>query len=158
MKLTHQIYYGEMDSTLDLKTMSLSNAQLKLKPFYCIHWREFGGLCQLFKSGKLIFHCSHEIVQQYIQVLHRYGNVLHLRLGTQSAIHTLSKRVDYYKLCKQLGDVRYEPEIFHAAILKREGISFTIFHSGKICICGFKTQEDMDEIILPTLLDLELSI
>lgn len=160
MKIVHQIYYGEICrlERLDLKTMSLTNSQLKVKPFHCIHWREFGGLCQLFPSGKLIFHCNHEVVQKYITALRKYGNVVQLRLGTQSAVHTLSGCVDYYKLCKQLPDVSYEAEYFHGALLKRGNINFTIFHTGKVCITGIKTEEDIDEIVLPTLLDIELSI
>jgi TATA-box binding protein (TBP) (component of TFIID and TFIIIB) len=84
--------------------------------------------------------------------------VKEIRLSTRSAVHDLKGKVNYHKLCRELPNVSYEPEIFHAALLKSGSINFTIFQSGKVCITGIKTSEDEDDIVMPILLELELCV
>ena len=156
MKYTHQIHLGELQDSLDLVTLDLERAEIKKRPFYCIHWRQFECLCQLYPSGKVICHGSFQVMMQYLEILGK--PVKEVRLSTMSAVHDLGGKVDYYKLCRELPGVSWEPEIFHAALLKRDHINFTVYQSGKVCVTGIKTLDEEDEIVMPTLLELELCV
>lgn len=155
MRITHSIYFCCVDRTLDLKNMYLEKAELKSRPFYCIHWRQYGGLCQLFPSGKVILHCSYDVAGQYMDTLKPYGTASAIQLRTQSAVHDLSGRINYYKLCETVPCVTYEPELFHACMLRKASIHFIVYHTGKVIMTGIKSQDDIDEYVWPTLLELE---
>ena len=156
MKYTHEIHLCELQDPLDFNNLCLEQAVLKRQPFHCIHWRQFGALCQVYPSGKLICHGSLQVLSDYLGVLRR--PIKQVRLSTRSAVHDFERKVDYYKLCQEFPDVSYEPELYHAALLKRGNINFTIYHSGKVCMTGIKSSEDEDNIIMPILLEIELCV
>ena len=156
MKYTHEIYICELREPLDLTALCLDHSEIKRSPFYCMHWQQFGILCQLYPSGKILCHSSLQVLSQYLEMLAK--PVKEIRLSTRSAVHDLKGKVNYHKLCRELPNVSYEPEIFHAALLKCGSINFTIFQSGKVCITGIKTSEDEDDIVIPILLELELCV
>jgi TATA-box binding protein (TBP) (component of TFIID and TFIIIB) len=154
MKITHEIYLCTLNEPLDLTALNLECSKLKTSPFYCLEWRQLGKLVQLYPSGKLLCHGPLEVTERYLEIL---GKPLkELRLSTRSAMHDLGRSVDYYKLCKSMKGASYEPEYYHAALLKRGHVNFTIYHSGKICITGLISDDDMFDIVMPTILDLEL--
>ena len=72
-----------------------------------------------------------------------------------SAVYTLQGRIKPENLVEYLGAV-YEPELFLAARIRRDGMHYTCFSSGKIIITGVKTLQSLDEDVLPTLLELQL--
>lgn len=81
-----------------------------------------------------------------------------IKLVTASGVYQLNTggTVDYLKLVRALPGFSYEPEYFHAPILKRQGISFTVFASGKVIITGVKSESLLYDVVLPTLLEMEL--
>jgi TATA-box binding protein (TBP) (component of TFIID and TFIIIB) len=154
MKYTHEIHVCTLQQSLDFNSLRLDCSILKVRPFHCIHWRQFGVLCQVFPTGKLICHGTEEVLRRYLRVLQK--PIRDIKLSTRSAVHDLGRTIDYYELHRYIPDVTYEPEVFPGALLKRGRINFTIFHSGKVCITGIRSDCDVDNIVLPVLLELEI--
>ncbi len=50
----------------------------------------------------------------------------------------------------------YEPGIYPAALFIKETVHFTCFHTGSVLITGVKSELLLDEVVVPTLLELEL--
>ena len=108
MRICHEIWLAELNTRLNLSELNLENAVLKSTPFHCLHWRQFGKLCQLYASGKVILHCSRDEAQQYLNLLcgfeDEFGQLIyvkHFRLSTMTATHDLGEKIDYYKLCRR---------------------------------------------------------
>ena len=97
-------------------------------------------------------------VRRYARILQKLGYMIHLtriQLTTMSAVYKFSTTVDYRKLLQYPG-MNYEPELFHAPILKKNNLSFTIFQSGKVVMTGIR--ENLNVTVNPTLMELELFI
>jgi transcription initiation factor TFIID TATA-box-binding protein len=50
----------------------------------------------------------------------------------------------------------YEPELFPAAMFKRGNVHFTCFCNGTILVTGIKTQRMMEDVVMTTLMELEV--
>jgi TATA-box binding protein (TBP) (component of TFIID and TFIIIB) len=74
-----------------------------------------------------------------------------IKLVTQSAVATLSGKLNLFDAYKVLKG-HFEPEVFHALMLKQEGMHFTCFPSGKIVITGVKVLKKTTSLLW----DLEL--
>ena len=72
-----------------------------------------------------------------------------------SAVQQLSGRIRYTDIVEGMG-AQYEPELFHAAKLDRQGVHFTVFSTGKVSIMGIKDENCIDNIVYPTLVELDL--
>ena len=153
MRYTHEIYSTTLLEAIDLDNLKLEHCERKMKPFNCLHWREFGGLCQIFNKGKITFHGCKDVFFKYLVKLGMsYGPI---RLITKSACHDLGRTVDYYKLAHNIPGASYEPELFHPVCIRREKLHFIVFHSGKVLITGIKTDED-ELVCESVILELEL--
>ena len=49
----------------------------------------------------------------------------------------------------------YEPEIYYALNIKRKRVHFTVYRTGKVVISGITSEHVIDDIVNPTLLELE---
>lgn len=78
-----------------------------------------------------------------------------VKLLTASACHNLCAPLHLEQISKEQC-VTYTPEIFPALVLKKQGVTFSCFHTGKIVITGIKTTKDIQDTILPTLVELYL--
>ena len=99
-----------------------------------------------------------ERVRRYARLIQKAGYSVHLtniRMVTMSAVHTLNKDINMSKLAKDFC-AQYEPELFSAATFKREGIHFTLFATGKMIMTGIKQLNQIENIVLPCIIELEL--
>ena len=99
-------------------------------------------------------------LRRYARQLQKYGCPVRLKdvkIITASASHTLSVALDLYRLARDR-TLLYEPELFPAVNLKREGINFCCFHTGKVVITGIRRPSQSDDVVYPTLIELEFYI
>ena len=144
LKITHEIYKTRIttDVCLDVLQTRIPAARTK-SPFDLLTWREFGGCCLVYKTGKII--CHGNAVTAYCNRLRILGyNTSAISIVTKSATHTLHNPVNYRTLVRQ--GFQYEPEIFHAPTLKRNTKAYIVYFSGKVIITGIKTIEDYREV------------
>ena len=118
MRITHEIYKTKLSIGVSLDVLELQiPATRKKTPFDLLSWREFGGCCLIYKSGKII--CHGNAVIAYCQQLQNLGyNTKTIRIVTRSATHTLYNPVNYRILVK-LGFLWF-PELFHAPRVKKK--------------------------------------
>ena len=96
--------------------------------------------------------------RQYARQLQRLGypvSLKKIKMVTASASHSLSDRLDIMTLANER-TVVYEPELFPALSFKTDGVNFCFFHTGKVVITGIKCISHIDDVVLPTLIELEL--
>ena len=148
MEITHSVYMANVSCTLNLEYIAQHtwNVVLTKYPFHVLRWkhRKIGGMCMMYKSGKIIHHGSKDQLRKYIRLIQKMGMRVKLRriiLVTMSGVAYLSKP-NFEKLVHTL-DATYEPELFHGCILKHNGMSFTIYDSGKMVITGIKSSDDV---------------
>lgn len=160
MRITHEIYKCQLTGAVDLLKLSaiLEKCVYTKTPFHSIQWKKYGGNFQLFSSSKIV--CHGKELDKYLEELRGLGYAVRpnsIELVTKSATHRLSGRVDYYRLVGEMPGVEWHPELFHAPMLKRDGISYIIYQSGKTVITGIKTEDDA-EAAMGVLLELELCL
>ena len=117
--------------------------------------------CLVFAKGYLNIggKKSEEDLLVYIKELRRLGyeslSILDKKVLTMSAVHTLTGRIRYPELVLGMGAM-YEPEVFHAAMIHRGGVHFTIFTTGKVVMTGIKDQRCIDNLVYPTLMEMDI--
>jgi transcription initiation factor TFIID TATA-box-binding protein len=72
-----------------------------------------------------------------------------------SAYYRIDGTLSMNSMVRDMG-VTYEPELFPAAMMRRAGVHFTCFHNGKILITGLRSEGVLEDVALPTLIELEL--
>ena len=96
----------------------------------------------------------------YARQLQNLGCQVHLKdvkIITASASHTLSGELDLYRLTRDR-TLLYEPELFPAVNFKMKEINFCCFHTGKVVITGIRRPSQIDGLVYPTLIELELYV
>lgn len=104
--------------------------------------------CFLFRTGRILCMGNNSVVEakkdlrKYARIIQKMDYsvyICRISVVTKSAVATLSGKLDLYCLAKFLpSSVSYEPELFHAALVKDGKVNFTCFKSGKIIITGVK--------------------
>ena len=167
-QITNVVAYTELHCMFDLNALArrLHNVVYNPQKFHGLAWkhRRVDGGCLIFNNGKLVGNgttswteAKHSI-RRYVRLLQNMGYPVQLKrihLTTVSAVYTLASPVNYRKLLKYPG-MSYEPELFHAPMLKKDCINFIIFQSGKVVITGIK--ENLHAAVNPILMELELLI
>lgn len=170
MRITHKIYRTDLRCPLDLRdiTNRIGNAIYTVTPFKMVQWkhRKIGGTCLLYHTGKVIFHGEDEsMLRKYCRLIQKMGYPVRfkkIRLVTMSGTYDLKKNVDYPSLVRRMesiygtGCVQFEPELYHAPIVRMGNISFTVYRNGKIVVAGMKSEEEIYDVVLPTLIELTL--
>jgi len=164
VQVTNVVVHAALQVTVDLKQVANSTRDVRYDPtlFSAVIWqhRKIGGNCLVFKNGKVNCSGSKSVQQakkrlrQYARLIQKLGyNVMlgKIDLVTMSAVHQLSSRLNFQKMCEDLGAM-YQPEIHNAAMLKLGNLHFMCFHTGKVVITGIKNLD----VIYPILLELEL--
>ena len=77
------------------------------------------------------------------------------KILTMSLVYTCSGALNYNSMVALL-NARYEPELFTAAMIRDGHVHFTCFRTGKIVITGVHSRRDIDNIVLPKLIELEM--
>lgn len=169
MKITNVVYSAHLCCPIDLRDLCqcLWNARYDPKTFPGLVWQHkiIGGNCLVFSNG--IINCNGRVssfeegrrrLRRYARQLQQMGFPVRLRevkMLTASASHSLSLGLDIQTLAKERTIV-YEPELFPALNFKTDGINFCCFHTGKVVITGIKGPHQIDEVVFPTLIELEL--
>ena len=169
MQLTNVVCSASLNCPVDLRALCLALTNVRYDParFPGLIWqhRTIGGNCLVFSNGKL--HCSGRATRfrEGIQRLRRYARVLQnlgipimltdAKVMTASAFHILSAPLNWTLFINEKQLV-YEPELFPTVNFSQEGVTFSCFSNGKVIITGIKTETDIDEVVYPTLIELEL--
>ena len=169
MKITNVVYSAHLGCSMDLAGLCqrLWNCRYDPRTFPGLIWqhRLIGGNCLVFASGAIncngkavSFEEGRQRLQKYARKLQNLGCPVRLRdikILTVSASHALSTGLDLNSLAQDR-IVLYEPELFPALNFKMGGINFCCFHTGKVVITGIRTMAQIDDVIYPTLIELEL--
>ncbi len=169
MRITNVVYGASLGCPIDLRQLSNRLADSKYNPsrFSGLVWHHgsIRGCCLLFRNGKIIcngaaasFKDGECRLRRYARKLRRLGYEIRLsdvKLITASACHALSGSIDWTALCSESGS-SYEPEIFPTVMFKKETLHFSCHLNGKLLITGIKTTEDLEDVVYPTLIELEL--
>ena len=168
MHITNTVATMFLGVTIDLNraVRCLLNVIYSPRKFNGLRWRArgIGATCLLFASGKIVIaglpaiRSTHTAARRYARILQKRGFPVkpqRFKVVTRSAVHTLSSTVSYSSIVNLL-DGCHEPEIFHAISLKREKVHFTIYTSGKVIITGIKSKRELQDVIQPTIVELEM--
>ena len=168
VELTNVVVQADLSCSINLRCLANSTRDIKYDPHKFIgavwHHRSIGGNCLVFHNGKVncngnkTIHQAKKRLRQYARLLQRHGFAVNLKkiiVVTISAVHRLSSRLNLKDLCEMLR-ATYNPELLNAAILKKKRINFNCFQSGAVVITGIRRMRDLDKVIYPTLLELEL--
>ena len=169
MQLTNVVCSANVGYQLNLRELcyQLTNVRYNPKQFPGLVWqhRSIGGNCLVFSNGKLQCQGKARTLQEGIKRLRRYARMIQklgyrvilreVNIVTVTAFHTLSGPLDIPALARERRII-YEPELFPTANFQQEGLTFCCFQNGKIVINGIKRTSDVDHIVMPTLMELEL--
>ena len=170
MIITNSVYNATIGCDVDLRRLCyrLANARYDPGRFPGLIWQHktIGGNCLIFSNGAINCNGKASSAREGYQRLRRYARRLQ-KLGhpvtltdvkwvTLSATHTLSTSLNLQQLAEERPYVTYEAELFPAANFKEEGVNFCCFHSGKVVMTGIKSMKQIDDVVYPTLIELEL--
>ena len=169
MKITNVVYSAQLCCPINLMELCqrLWNSRYEPRTFPGLIWqrRTIGGNCLVFSNGAINCNCralyigeGRQRLRQFARQLQRLGYPVILKkikMVTASASHSLSNRLDIMTLANER-TVMYEPELFPALNFKTDGLNFCYFHTGKVVITGIKCISHIDNVVLPTLIELEL--
>ena len=151
--VTHRVYMTDIKCALDLRYIAQNTSDVVYTkvPFHVLRWKhkKIGGTCMVYTSGKIIHHGDKMQLRKYARLLQRLGYAIKMDkiiLVTQSATFTLPK-VNYVSLVQNCG-AQYEPECYHACILKKNNMTFIIYESGKVIITGIKDINEADAALV----------
>lgn len=151
MYMTNVVYVADLKCQFNLSklTKQLTDVRYDPKRFPGLIWqhKRIGGNCLLFSNGKIncngkstSFNGGKRRLRQYARRLQKLGynvRLTNVKPITASAFHKLSGPLQLNKLAEETGS-RYEPEIFPALLLKKDGVTFSCFHTGTVVITGIK--------------------
>ncbi len=169
MYITNVVYGADLRCRFDLRKLASQLIDVRFDPsrFPGLIWqhRRIGGNCLLFSNGKIncngkarSFERGKRRLRQYARRLQKLGydvRLTRVKPITASACHRLSAPLLLEKLAKERG-ANYEPELFPALVLKTGGVTFSCFHTGKVSITGIKSKYDIENVVYPTLIEMEL--
>lgn len=105
------------------------------------------GSAMLFSNGRLVsqgaksFPQARKIVRQYARLLQKLGYDVKLspiHLVTATALATLPCPINLSHLSRDYPNAVWESELFNACIVKKDGLHYSVFASGRVVICGIK--------------------
>lgn len=171
MRLTNVVYQGEMNCVINLKQLTTQLVNVRYDPLkfpgVIFQHRKIGGNCLIFSNGKINCNGACDSFDTGLKPLRRYARYIQ-RIGydvvltnvqpvTASAFHKLSSRLDVNSISPAL-NFSYDPELFPAVMMRRNDIHFTCHLSGSVLITGIKRPKDLDEIVYPTIVEIETSL
>jgi len=146
---------------------TIRDAKYQPSRFSAISWnhKRIAASCLLFSNGKLILHGAKSFEQgrkcarQYARLIQRQGYSVEtprLRVVTITMLADLGVKIALIKLVECFDNVSYEPELFNAAIVKKNGVTFSVFRSGRVVICGVKSLCLISKVVKPILTDIQI--
>ena len=117
----------------------------------------------LFSNGKLMVNgnaksvkvCKRR-VRQYSRLIQRLGwniQLKSIKISTISAHFKTDIAPNIYTIQKHYGGT-YNPERFPAVMFNKDGINYTVFHTGSILMTGIKKENQIRNRCIPTILEM----
>lgn len=171
MRLTNVVYQGEMNCVINLKQLTTQLVNVRYDPLkfpgVIFQHRKIGGNCLIFSNGKIncngacdSFDTGLKRLRSYARYIQQIGYdvvLTNVQPVTASAFHKLSSRLDLNSISPAL-NFSYDPELFPAVMMRRNDIHFTYHLCGSVLITGIKRPKDLDEIVYPTIVEIETSL
>ena len=160
---------AHLNCPIDLRTLTLKTAYITYDPsrYSGAQWKhpKIGGHCMVFSTGKIMVNGKVSSISEAKRRLRRYARLIQ-RLGwtvTLSTIETVTVSasfktegpLDLNRVVRYYGG-QYEPELFPAAMFKKESVHFTCFHSGSVLMTGIKRNKQLYSTCMPVLIELPL--
>ena len=166
VRISNIVASAELSCAIDLRGLALKTCNIRYHHGHhnVAIWQHkaIGGNCFVYASGKLVCNGYASSRNAAIVRLRRYARKIQnlgypvvlrkARILTVSMVHALNRRL-------RLGDIpgaRYEPEFFPGAVIAVEHVRLTCFHTGKIVISGIRRESDLNRLVFPKLLELEI--
>lgn len=169
IEITNIVVQAKLNVNIDLKNIVriIRDARYDPSKFSAIIWhhKKVGGSCLLFNNGHLICHGSKSMavarrrVRRFARIIQKCGydvRLKHIKLVTSSAVATLGHRIDLSSIAA-LTDTVWEPELFNGLNFYKGKVHFSCFSTGKVVITGISTFKLIDDVIYPTILDMQMA-
>jgi transcription initiation factor TFIID TATA-box-binding protein len=169
VNVTNVVVMSDLKTKINLRHVVLNTRDARYDPkrFPGMIWhhRKVGGSCLLFSNGKMICHggktlsTARQSLRRFARCLQRMGYDVHLdiiRLLTMSVVADVEQRLNLGDIAIKMGG-HYETELHNGAQFRKSTVHFNCFSSGKIIITGVKSETLMDDVVYPTLLEIQMS-
>jgi TATA-box binding protein (TBP) (component of TFIID and TFIIIB) len=120
----------------------------------------------VFANGKMMVNGNAKTPAEARKRVRRYARLVRkrgwsvtlkaIKIVTMSASYRTDEPLSMNVLVRDM-QATYDPELFAAAMFKRGGVHFTCFHNGKILVTGIRNERMMEDVVMPTLIELELA-
>ncbi len=158
-RVTNVLAASHLNTIIDLHDLvhKVNHAQFDPKKMNCLilrHRKIGAGRCValVFSSGYISVNGSRSVcearrnVRKYSRLIQSKGYEVKMgRIDIQSLSGTLqlitSKKIRLDNLAKMVRG-QYEPELFSAMGIKKCGMTFLVFNSGKVVITGLKEEDE----------------
>lgn len=159
MKIVNRVYKGRLRQFVDLRLISLKIPKSELhivKPSQVMVKTESGASCLIFSKGaiRLMGAANVESIEDAREIIDK--EVLHwwthekcpeLVVQTMTITHSLPQPINLVKFHKFVKS-QYEFELFSGLRLtKYPKICANLFSSGKLVLCGIKTEDEAKNVI-----------
>ncbi|MCG8429826.1 MAG: hypothetical protein MJA29_01445 [Candidatus Omnitrophica bacterium] len=162
VRITNVVCFADLGQTVNVKRLP---GKMN-RHFSCVHWKHSGErvTCTVYKSGKLSLSGATSVkeskraAKRYVKRLRKLELASHMkdfRPVTMSAVHKLASPIKYIPLVQHF-QAEYEPELFHGAGFRRDSVYFTCYSTGTIIVTGIKSIRMLEEVVYPTLIEIEL--
>lgn len=169
IEITNMVVQTQLHVQLNLKKLARTLVDVKYNPrtFSALIWhhKKIGGSCLVFNNGHIICQGSKSYeqarlrIRKYARKLQQCGYVVRLspiQLLTASALANVQTSLNLKDVALFMNGA-FEPEIFNGAVFHRGRVHFACFASGKIVITGITRLSMINQVIYPTLLEIQLS-
>lgn len=160
-----------MNCVINLKQLTTQLVNVRYDPLkfpgVIFQHRKIGGNCLIFSNGKINcngacdrFDTGLKRLRRYARYIQRIGYdvvLTNVQLVTASAFHKLSSRLNVNSISPAL-NFSYDAELFSAVMTRRNDIHFTCHLSGSVLITVIKRPKDLDDIVYPTIVEIETSL
>ena len=167
-RYTNVVLGAEMSfDHLDLQTFARCKPNVVYNPskfstVVCKH-KKLGGSCLLFRSAQLIcpgildLETGKKTVRKYARLIQKVagGDLKKIRIITMAGLAKLDRQLSLDEVARQM-DGTYEPELFNPCTFDRENVHFKCFSTGKVVIAGIRTEKQLENVVYPCLMELEL--
>lgn len=160
VKIVNVVATAILDATIDPKELSRSstNVAYNAEKYHCAYFRtsKMHGTVSIFPSGKMISigaRSEKNAKRNLIYVAKElekkgFGKLKENSTKIQNIVLTVDIEKEIYleSLVTSLRGAIYEPHEFPGLITSHKGITYLIFHSGKIVCVGLKTTAQVQEV------------
>ena len=158
-KIQNLVVTAEINCELNMEYLNFS------LPYFNYNKQRFnGGILKLqdpkctfllFRTGKIVclacktMEVVHSSMNRLVTLLPEFNaRITDIKIVNVVASFNFGRRVKILDLATDRGDATYEPEIYPAVIIEKNGGKALIFHTGKIIITGCRSILDSHALYL----------